>query len=84
MLIRNKKNKLSLDLQRDNLFYTATSYCIPATLMRIPYSFMEATVWIVFTYFEVGLAANPGRHVPAILKSNTSILAQYIIRAVSY
>ncbi len=37
------------------------SYCLPATLMRIPYSFMEAFVWIVFTYFEVGLAANPGR-----------------------
>ena len=48
-------------LQRDNKFYTAMSYCLPATAMRVPYSFMEATVWIVFTYFEVGLAANPGR-----------------------
>ena len=49
-------------LQRDNLFYTAMSYCSPATLMRIPYSLTEAVVWTVLTYFEVGLAANPGRY----------------------
>ena len=65
--MRNDRNRAALCserylcLQRDNLFYTAMSYCLPATLMRIPYSFMEALVWIVFTYFEVGLAANPGR-----------------------
>lgn len=48
-------------MQRDNLFYTAMSYCSPATLLRVPYSLTEAVVWTVLTYFEVGLAANPGR-----------------------
>lgn len=49
-------------MQRDNLFYTAMSYCSPATLLRIPYSLTEAVTWTVLTYFEVGLAANPGRY----------------------
>ena len=48
-------------MQRDNLFYTALSYCMPATIMRFPYSFVEALVWTCITYFPVGMAANPGR-----------------------
>ena len=53
-------------MQRDNLFYTAMSYCSPATLLRVPYSLTEAVTWTVLTYFEVGLAANPGRCLPDI------------------
>lgn len=47
--------------QRDNKFYTALSYCTPATAMRLPYSATEAIVWTVLTYFEVGLAPTAGR-----------------------
>lgn len=49
--------------QRDNLFYTATSFVMPATLMRIPYSLVEALTWTVITYFTVGLAPQADRSV---------------------
>ena len=53
--------RMALAVQRDNKFYTALSFCTPATVMRIPYSATEAIVWTVLTYFEVGLAPDAGR-----------------------
>lgn len=47
--------------QRDNLFYNALSFVLPGTIMRIPYSLVEAVVWTALTYFEVGLAPQADR-----------------------
>ena len=47
--------------QRDNRFYSATSFVMPATLMRIPYSLTEAVVWTVITYWIVGMAPEASR-----------------------
>ncbi|KAK9856814.1 hypothetical protein WJX84_004570 [Apatococcus fuscideae] len=44
-----------------NQFYPAWAFVLPATILRIPFSLMEAVLWSVLTYFEVGLTADPGR-----------------------
>ena len=46
---------------RDNLFYPAWTTVVPTTILRLPYSLLEATLWTVLTYFEVGLSLNAGR-----------------------
>ncbi|KAK9826285.1 hypothetical protein WJX74_005739 [Apatococcus lobatus] len=46
---------------RDNLFYPAWTSVVPTTILRLPYSLLEATLWSVLTYFEVGLSLNAGR-----------------------
>ena len=47
--------------QRNNHFYDAFSFVMPGTIMRIPYSLLEAVVWTVLSYFPVGLAGQPDR-----------------------
>ena len=42
-------------------FYPAWAFVLPATILRIPFSLMEAVLWSVLTYFEVGLTLDPGR-----------------------
>ena len=49
------------DLQRDNFFYRPVSYVMPVTLMRLPYSLLEALVWTGLTYWEIDLAPDAGR-----------------------
>ena len=34
---------------------------MPVTLMRLPYSLLEALVWTVLTYWEIDLAPDAGR-----------------------
>ena len=41
--------------QRDNLWFPAWAFVLPGTLVRLPISFYESLLWVVLTYFEVGL-----------------------------
>ena len=60
--------------QRNNHFYDAFSFVMPATIMRVPYSLLEAVVWTVISYFPVGLAGEPGRSaVGCSVQSSTHI-----------
>lgn len=44
-----------------NQFYPAWAFVLPATILRIPFSLVEAVLWSALTYFEVGLTPDPGR-----------------------
>ncbi|KAK9920066.1 hypothetical protein M0R45_028629 [Rubus argutus] len=40
--------------QRDLYFYPAWAYAVPATLLKVPVSFVEALVWTSLTYYVIG------------------------------
>ena len=44
------------------MFYRAISYVMPVTIMRIPYSAVEAVVWSNLTYWEINMAPVASRH----------------------
>ncbi|KAL1818654.1 hypothetical protein ACET3Z_013523 [Daucus carota] len=46
---------------RDLQFYPPWSYSLPAWIIKIPISVIEAFVWIVLTYYVIGLDPNVGR-----------------------
>ena len=37
------------------------AFVLPVTLLRLPYSLMEAVIWAVITYWAVGFAPDAGR-----------------------
>ncbi|KAK5830951.1 hypothetical protein PVK06_014746 [Gossypium arboreum] len=41
--------------QRDNLFYPAWVYALPTWILNIPISFIEVALWVVVTYYAMGL-----------------------------
>ncbi|KAL7119863.1 hypothetical protein ACP275_02G087500 [Erythranthe tilingii] len=47
--------------QRDLYFYPAWAYAIPATILKIPLSILEALVWTGLTYYVIGYTPEPGR-----------------------
>ncbi|KAL6531484.1 drug-responsive transcription factor pdr3 [Orobanche minor] len=47
--------------QRDFYFYPAWAFAIPATLLKIPLSFLQALVWTCLTYYVIGYAPEAGR-----------------------
>ncbi|CDP15381.1 unnamed protein product [Coffea canephora] len=47
--------------QRDSLFYPAWAFSLPVFLLRVPLSFMESAIWIILTYYTIGLAPSPAR-----------------------
>lgn len=47
--------------QRDNLFFPVASYVLPISLLRLPYSLINSTVWSVIVYWAVGLSYSAGR-----------------------
>ncbi|KAH7352813.1 hypothetical protein KP509_19G065500 [Ceratopteris richardii] len=47
--------------QRDQLFYPAWAYTIPAILLRIPLSIVECIIWTCMTYYVIGFAPEAGR-----------------------
>ncbi|MCO5551372.1 hypothetical protein L7F22_004874, partial [Adiantum nelumboides] len=53
--------------QRDQLFYPAWSYTIPAILLRAPLSIVECLIWTCLTYFVIGFAPEAGRFFRQIL-----------------
>ncbi|XP_030971325.1 pleiotropic drug resistance protein 1-like [Quercus lobata] len=47
--------------QRDLLFYPPWAYALPAWILKIPISCMEAAVWVFITYYIIGFDPNVGR-----------------------
>ncbi|KAG6706402.1 hypothetical protein I3842_07G220900 [Carya illinoinensis] len=47
--------------QRDLFFYPSWAYALPAWLLKIPITFVEAAVWVVMTYYVVGFDPDIGR-----------------------
>ncbi|KAF5456683.1 hypothetical protein F2P56_026134 [Juglans regia] len=47
--------------QRDLFFYPSWAYALPAWILKIPITFVEAAVWVVMTYYVVGFDPDIGR-----------------------
>lgn len=47
--------------QRDFLFYPAWAFGLPIFLLRVPLSFLESVIWIILTYYTMGLAPSASR-----------------------
>ncbi|KAJ0734531.1 putative ABC-type sulfate transporter [Helianthus annuus] len=47
--------------QRDMYFYPAWAYAIPASILKIPLSLLESTIWTCLTYYVIGYSPEPGR-----------------------
>ncbi|KAI8541805.1 hypothetical protein RHMOL_Rhmol08G0090400 [Rhododendron molle] len=47
--------------QRDIYFYPAWAYSIPAAILKIPYSFVDAFLWTALTYYVIGYSPEPER-----------------------
>nr|XP_043619509.1 pleiotropic drug resistance protein 3-like isoform X2 [Erigeron canadensis] len=47
--------------QRDMYFYPAWAYAIPASILKIPLSILEAAIWTGLTYYVIGYSPEPGR-----------------------
>ncbi|KAK2646907.1 hypothetical protein Ddye_022102 [Dipteronia dyeriana] len=46
---------------RELCFYPAWAYAIPATILKLPLSFLEAFVWTALTYYVIGYSPEVGR-----------------------
>ncbi|KAJ4718271.1 Pleiotropic drug resistance ABC transporter [Melia azedarach] len=47
--------------QRDLLFFPPWAYSLPAWILKIPFSFVEAAAWVFITYYVIGFDPNAGR-----------------------
>ncbi|CAK9136216.1 unnamed protein product [Ilex paraguariensis] len=47
--------------QRELSFYPAWAYAIPASILKVPISLLEALVWTSLTYYVIGYSPEPGR-----------------------
>lgn len=47
--------------QRDLYFYPAWAYSIPAAILKVPLSLLEAVVWTTLTYYVIGYSPEVGR-----------------------
>lgn len=47
--------------QRELCFYPAWAYAIPAAILKIPLSVLEAVVWVCLTYYVIGYSPEPDR-----------------------
>ncbi|KAF8008256.1 hypothetical protein BT93_K2047 [Corymbia citriodora subsp. variegata] len=47
--------------QRDTFFYPAWAYTIPAALLKIPFSLLDAFLWTAITYYGVNYSPEPQR-----------------------
>ena len=64
--------------QRDNLFYPTWAFVLPTTLVRLPVSFFESLIWVVITYFAVGLTLDASRCALTGCRSDLSYLFQIL------
>lgn len=60
--------------QRDLHFYPAWAYAIPATILKIPLSLMQALIWTSLTYYVIGYTPEPERLVQYIIKKGKYFL----------
>lgn len=49
--------------QRDFCFYPAWAYSIPAAVLKIPFSMIDAFLWTALTYYVIGYSPEPQRSV---------------------
>lgn len=49
--------------QRDFYFYPAWAYSIPAAILKIPFSLLDAFLWTALTYYVIGYSPEPGRYI---------------------
>uniref|UniRef100_A0A2N9EIA3 ABC transporter domain-containing protein n=1 Tax=Fagus sylvatica TaxID=28930 RepID=A0A2N9EIA3_FAGSY len=47
--------------QKELFFYPAWAYAIPAAILKVPLSFLEALVWTALTYYVIGYSPEVGR-----------------------
>ncbi|XP_024196912.1 pleiotropic drug resistance protein 3 isoform X1 [Rosa chinensis] len=47
--------------QKELCFYPAWAYAIPAAILKVPLSFLEAFVWTALTYYVIGYSPEVGR-----------------------
>ena len=47
--------------QRELYFYPAWAYAIPASILKVPISMLEALVWTCLTYYVIGYSPEAGR-----------------------
>ncbi|KAK1592458.1 hypothetical protein Q3G72_025245 [Acer saccharum] len=47
--------------QKELCFYPAWAYAIPAAILKLPLSFLEAFVWTALTYYVIGFSPEVGR-----------------------
>ncbi|OWM75462.1 hypothetical protein CDL15_Pgr021626 [Punica granatum] len=47
--------------QRDFYFYSAWAYSIPAAILKIPFSMLDAFLWTALTYYVIGYSPEPQR-----------------------
>ncbi|CAL9014492.1 unnamed protein product [Prunus brigantina] len=53
--------------QRDFYFYPAWAYSIPAALLKIPFSLLDAFLWTSLTYYVIGYSPEPERFFKQII-----------------
>ncbi|GLT42698.1 hypothetical protein SLA2020_166840 [Shorea laevis] len=53
--------------QRDFYFYPAWAYSIPAVILKIPFSLLDAFLWTVLTYYVIGYSPEPERFFQQLL-----------------
>ncbi|GLU07181.1 hypothetical protein SLE2022_241480 [Rubroshorea leprosula] len=53
--------------QRDLYFYPAWAYSIPAAILKIPFSLIDAFLWTVLTYYGIGYSPEPQRFFKQVL-----------------
>ncbi|MCL7023992.1 hypothetical protein MKW94_021890 [Papaver nudicaule] len=53
--------------QRELCFYPAWAYAIPAAILKVPLSFLEAIVWTALTYYVIGYSPEFGRFISQIV-----------------
>ncbi|KAK2970230.1 hypothetical protein RJ640_021666 [Escallonia rubra] len=53
--------------QRDSYFYPAWTYSIPAAILKIPFSFLDAFLWTALSYYVIGYSPEPERFVRHLL-----------------
>ncbi|KAJ7970940.1 Pleiotropic drug resistance transporter [Quillaja saponaria] len=53
--------------QRDFFFYPAWAYYIPAVILKIPFSLLDAFLWTVLTYYVIGYSPEPERFLRQLL-----------------
>ncbi|GLJ30759.1 hypothetical protein SUGI_0609870 [Cryptomeria japonica] len=47
--------------QRDQLLYPAWAYSLPNWIVKIPFSLVEAVIWVIITYYAIGFAPEADR-----------------------
>ncbi|PKI53076.1 hypothetical protein CRG98_026537 [Punica granatum] len=47
--------------QKELCFYPAWAYAVPASILKIPLSLLEAVVWTTLTYYVIGYTPEAGR-----------------------